>query len=299
MVAGMIGGFITALLFSCSYLGSAFFIRKHNSSLELLIFSQLFMGAVSLLLLPFFIPAPDGGARLKFLLFLLVWMAAFSAAQGSFFYAQKYIESSRISSLLGLKILVLALMWMLFYGKTLNLWQSIGIVLSVIAAVGMNWSGGHFALKGVAGVAVTIICFCLTDFAGFEMVYAVGTDNIVKSGITVALFAYALLGIVTLPFLIKVRWSRQKQLDAIPFALFWLPSQFTVLICFGLLDPVFGNVIQASRGVISVFLGMLACRIGLNVMECRISKKLWIRRILAALLMVGGIACFSFGRISG
>ena len=87
------------------------------------------------------------------------------------------------------------------------------------------------------------------------------------------------------------------QCHALPFSLLWLGSQMTLLICFGLIGPVFGNVIQSSRGLFSVIFGVVVCRLGVYVMEKSASGKLWLRRALAALLMIGGIACFSFGKI--
>ena len=46
----------TALMQSLSYLASGAFIKKHQSAFKLLIVSQLFMGACSVVLLPFFVP---------------------------------------------------------------------------------------------------------------------------------------------------------------------------------------------------------------------------------------------------
>ena len=129
------------------------------------------------------------------------------------------------------------------------------------------------------------------------MVLLADNGNIVTSGIAVTLLCYFTLGIFSLPFLLKIKISRQMLRDALPFAVLWLISQMTLLICFGMLHPVFGNVIQSSRGIFSVLLGCLACRLGWNVMENASSGRLWIRRGIAALLMISGIAAFSFGKI--
>ena len=51
--------------------------------------------------------------------------------------------------------------------------------------------------------------------------------------------------------------------------------------------------------IFSVLLGCLACHLGWDVMEQKASLMTWIRRAIAALLMIGGIACFSFGKIIG
>ena len=99
----------TAAMQSLSYLASASFIKKHGSGFKLLIFSHLAMGALSAVLLPFFLPVKffTGGTFSAIL--LAVWIVTFVLGQGGFFFSQKYIESSRLASLLGLKIIVLAI----------------------------------------------------------------------------------------------------------------------------------------------------------------------------------------------
>ena len=66
------------------------------------------------------------------------------------------------------------------------------------------------------------------------------------------------------------------------------------MTCFALVAPVFGNVILASRGIFSVLLGALLAVIGIRGVDANISKKQWIRRAIAALLMVLAIGIYSF-----
>lgn len=298
MLAGILLGAATAVLQSFSYLASAFFIRKHASALKLLISSHLLMGAAGMLLLPFCFPTELFASASRALLLLTAWIILFCLGQGGFFICQKEIESSRLASLLGLKIAVLSLIWVLFFGNRLNMLQIAGVVMCVVAAFAMNWSGGKtFTFRSLIVLALTLISFSLTDITETHMVLLADNGNIVTSGIAVTLLCYFTLGIFSLPFLLKVKLSRQMLRDALPFAALWLISQMTLLICFGMLHPVFGNVIQSSRALFSVLLGCLACRLGWNVMETASSGWLWIRRGIAALLMISGIAAFSFGKI--
>ena len=285
---------------SLSYLTSAFFIRRHDSALKLLICSHVAMGVCSAVMLPFFwkdgifsLPAELWG-------FLGLWMLMFMLGQGGFFLSQKLIESSRLASLLGLKIIVLSAIWILVFRQTLNFLQIIGILLSVTAAFAINWSGGKkLDLKALIVLTLTLVFYSITDFTETHMVVMCNRENIVRAGIAVTLLCYTVLGVCSLPMLIKTRWNWKMQLDAIPFSLLWLFSQMTLLICFGIISPVFGNVIQSSRGIFSVVFGVAACKLGFDVMENAASKKVWLRRALAALLMISGIACFSFGKIIG
>lgn len=294
-------GLFTALAQSVSYLASAYFINKHGSAFKLLICSQLFMGIFSALLLPFLPPMEIFSSLRMGWGCLLVWVTMFFLGQGGFFFAQKQIESSRLASLLGLKIIVLSSLWMILNGTVLNPLQFTGVLLCVTAAFAMNWSGkSTMPLKGLAALMITLICYSLTDLSETAMVnlQSSGSMSVVKSGISVTLLCYVALGICSLPFAGKIKWNWQIQKDAIFFSCIWLFSQMTLLICFGMLGPVFGNVIQATRGIFSVLLGVLACRLGIRGVEKNIPNSMWIRRILAALLMLISIVCFSFGQIS-
>lgn len=298
MFWGILLGIATAVMQSLSYLVSASFIRKHGSGFKLLIFSHLAMGAVSAFLLPFFFPDKFFSGGVKYLLLLGLWVVSFVLGQGGFFFSQKHIESSRLASLLGLKIIVLAFAWVFIFGQALNRLQMSGILLSCCAAFMMNWSGGKsLTFKGILAWAVTLISFSATDLAETEMVLFADQGNIVTAGIGITLLCYLVLGICSVPFLFKTPWHWQIQKDAFPFALLWLFSQMTLLICFGLVGPVFGNIVQSSRGMFSVALGVIACRMNWDVMEFCNDRRMWIRRGIAALMMTAGIICFSFGKI--
>ena len=298
MFSGIVFGIATALMQSLSYLTSAFFIRRHDSALKLIICSQVSMGVCSAVMLPFF--WKDGIFSLPPELwgFLGLWILMFILGQGGFFLSQRLIESSRLSSLLGLKIIVLSAIWILVFHQTLNFLQITGILLSVTAAFAINRSGGkRFDIKALSVLTMTLIFYSITDFTETHMVLLCNQGNIVRAGIAVTLLCYTVLGICSLPVLIKTGWNWKMQRDAIPFSLLWLFSQMTLLICFGVIGPVFGNVIQSIRGIFSVIFGAAACKLGFDVMENAASKEVWLRRALAALLMIGSIACFSFGKI--
>ena len=144
---------------------------------------------------------------------------------------------------------------------------------------------------------MTLVCYSLTDLSETAMVHLADQGNVVKAGITITLFCYTVLGICSLPFVVKAQWNWKMQKDSASFAVIWLGSQMTLLICFGILGPVFGNVIQSIRGLFSVLLGVLVCYFGVSGVENKVSATMWLRRGLAALLMLISIVCFSFGKI--
>lgn len=299
MLTGIIAGLISALLQSTSYICSAGFMLKYKSSLRLVIFSQLVMGAVCLPFVPFLFPEQLLHMLPEFTLWIAAWVVCFTVGQTAFFNTLRSIEASRMSSLLGLKIIVLSIIYVLLMRTPLSLLQWIAVILSTLAAVGMNWSGGaRFTFKGILWLLVTLIAYSLTDMTETHLVTMPKSGNIIRDSFAIGAVCYSLLGILTLPFLLKFRWTTKQFVKSIPFALTWYLSQVTLFICFGLLGTVFGNVIQASRGLISIGIGILLLHLGLGRLDSKISPAMWVRRIVAAILMAAGIILYSFAKLS-
>ena len=82
--------------------------------------------------------------------------AAFGSLFGQlfFFRAEKFLEPSRISSLMGLRVLLVALAYAIFWGRHYDLWQWGGIAVAVFSAVLMNDQNGKFRLHGLG----TFVC---------------------------------------------------------------------------------------------------------------------------------------------
>lgn len=294
LAVGILAGVATALLQAISYVCSASFMQKYRSSLRLVIFSQLVMGAFSLLFLPFFFPTGLEGRLWEFFGWIVVWVTVFMVGQVAFFSTLRSIEASRMSSLLGLKIIVLAFLYVAVMRESLAAGQWLAVVLSAAAAVGMNWSGGnHFTLKGLFWLLVTLVFYSLTDMTENHLVRMPEGVGILRTAFGVGVTCYAILGVLTLPMLWKFRWTTRQFVLAIPFAASWFFSQVALFVCFGLLGTVFGNVIQASCGLISIGIGMLLVRWGLGKLDARISRRMWLRRIAAGILMTAAIILYA------
>ena len=298
MLFGIAAGVVTALLQAISYVCSAGFMLKYKSPLRLVIFSQLAMGVFCLPFVPFLFPAELLGQLPEFALWVGVWLMVFSIGQIAFFSALRTIESSRISSLLGLKIIVLSVIYVLLLRTPLTGLQWLAVFLSTVAAVGMNWSGGaRFSGKGLCFLALALIFYSLTDMTETRLVNMMPSEgNIIRNSFAVGTVCYSILGIATLPFLLKFRWTNRQFVRAIPFALAWFLSQVALFVCFGTIGTVFGNVIQSSRGVISIVIGILLLRFGLGKLDAKISDAMWLRRAVASILMALGIILYSLAR---
>ena len=298
MFLGIVAGLACALFQSVSYVCSAGFMLRYKSSLRLVIFSQLVMGAFCLPFAPFLFPPQLLECLPEFILWVIAWIGCFTVGQIGFFTTLRSIEASRMSSLLGLKMLVLAMICVLFAGTPLSGLQWFAVLLSTVAAVGMNWSGGaHFTRKGLFWLLVTLVAYSLTDMVETRLVLLPKSGNIIRDSFAIGTVCYAVLGILTLPLLARFRWSTRQFVKAAPFAVSWYLSQVALFVCFGLLGTVFGNVIQASRGLISIALGILLLHYGFGRLDARISRAMWLRRAAAAILMAAGIILYSLAKL--
>ena len=296
MIFGIFSGLAAAFLNSVGYLFSAFFLRKCNSPVRLLIFAQTWMMLLSLPLLLCLYPA--GVVRSgRLFATLAVWIIVFFVGQGAFFMALRFFEASRLSSLLGLKIIVLTAICIVADRAFPNFGQYLAILMAAVAAVTINWSGsgGSLKSKGWIFVFITLICYSLADILETAIVLCFVESGLgpVRSAFASTALSYTALGFVSLPGLFFVKPDRHFLLSG-PYALVWLLSQAALLTCFSQVLPVFGNVILASRGMFSVLLGALASAVGLGAIEARITRAQWVRRGLAAFLMVLAIAVYSF-----
>lgn len=300
MFFGIITGFATALINSAGYLFSSRFLLYYKSPVRLLIMASMLMMLISLPFMIWLCPfalIPDlpvylGETVLSGLLFLL--------GQGAFFGALRFFEASRLSSLLGLKIIVLSIIFVIF-GGVLNLWQCTAVVLAALSALMFNWSGSQkSSLKGWALLLITLVAYSCVDMLETDLVVKMQEYtgfSPLRSSLAVVPLMYAVLGAMCLPGLFFYKPDKGQLGKAFPYALLWLLSQVLLLCCYTFLKPVFGNVILATRGIFSVLAGAVLPCFGLAALDSKIPASLWIRRGIAALVMLGAIALYSFASV--
>ena len=296
MIFGILAGLTAAFLNSIGYLFSAFFLKKSNSPFKLLVFAQTWMLIFSVPFIWFLLPEKGIADPAKFFTALAYWVIVFCIGQASFFLALRHFEASRLSSLLGLKIIVLTVIYMFVNRSIPNAGQWLAVFMAAAAAMLINYSaGGSWKSRGWIYVFVTLICYSLSDINETTLVLCLVESGLspLRSAFAATMTNYVALGILTLPGLFFFKPDKTFHLSA-PYAAFWLLSQVSLMTCFALVAPVFGNVILASRGIFSVLLGALLVVIGIQGVDAHISRKQWIRRGIAALLMVIAIGIYSF-----
>ena len=297
MFTGVLCGLGAALCNSFGYLASAKCMKITTRPLQLLIYAHVWMMLLSLPFVWFFLPEGGIAEQRAFLKALLYFMIVFFTGQGAFFVALRYFEPSKLSSLLGLKIIVLTLIYAIFRNTIPNLLQILAIGLSAFAAVMINWSGkGKLLTWGWCFVFAVLVCYSLSDINETAMVLSVRAGNVslLQSAFCVTTLAYSALGICCSPGMFCFHFDKKLFLWSMPYALLWLISQVFLFCCYAMVLPVFGNVILACRGIFSVLLGAILSGLGIQGWDARISRKQWILRGVASLLMIGAIALYSF-----
>ena len=286
-----------ALLNSFCYIFSARFLLKHKSPLRMLLIVQVLMMVMSLPPLPFLYPFGAIERILPLAGLVAVWVLVFFIGQGCFFRAQNHFEASRLASLLGLKIIVLAVLYISLEHKNLGLFQWLAVLVAAGAGMLFNWSGSSRTNPiGWLFLATTLVCYSTADITETRLVLMTQQTglSLMRSALGATFLLYGVLGLTALPFFVWFKPTLPQVRDAFPYALFWLASQILLLAGFAAVKPVFGNVVLALRGVFSVLMGLLLARVGLGALDSRdIPRRKWIQRGVAALLMILTIALYS------
>ena len=159
MVLGLIYGFVAALGQSISYFCTRLFvIRRAQGVISLLVLGHLLMVAAAALLLPVVWPErmPPVGA---FFWPLMGTAWFYLLGQAGFFFALRYIDASRVSPMLGLKIVILAAITVVILDHPLSPLKWAGVVLSVAAAFVLNYSGGRLSWRVLGGVLFACLMY--------------------------------------------------------------------------------------------------------------------------------------------
>ncbi|MBQ9787597.1 MAG: hypothetical protein IJW33_05460 [Lentisphaeria bacterium] len=300
MIFGMICGFAAAIINSAGYLFNARFLQRYPSPLRLLAVATFLIMLIALPLMLVFFPFGVLPCWWKYVLQTVLASALFLAGQGCFFGAMRYFEASRISSLLGLKIVVLSVLF-IAAGGTLNWKQLTAVLAAAIAGMIFNRAGTQrVSWRGWVLLMMTLIFYSSVDMVETDLVVKMrqySNFSTFRSSFAVVTMIYTVLGMLMLPVLFRLKTDKEQLKEGLPYAILWLLSQVLLFACFANLKPVFGNVILATRGIFSVAAGLLLPYMGLAALDSKIPMSLWMRRIAAALLMIGAIALYSFGSL--
>lgn len=314
MITGLATGLAAALCQSLSYLATRHYVQSRlgtgatGSSRQILVLGHVWMGLFSAILL--WAAWPGNGLPISQMLEPLLSMTAFYlVGQSATTFALRYAEPSRVSPLMGFKIVVLAILASFLTQPRisgqplppgLTPLQYIAAALAVAAALALNTSvGGGGALRRRAALSILIACVAYsfadwnitrTNIAIFRLAPGISA---LRASLLSAGLCYLLAGFVGAALL--PAWGSRKPKDwsdAIPFALLWFIAMLFLYACFSEVGPLLGNILQSTRGLISILLGSLLIYLGHLHIEPVTGKGVLARRLAAGLLMFAAVALY-------
>ena len=291
MFLGLLAGIATAIIQPFAYLFSRAFINRGGHALELLVYSHVIMGCFSGLLLLFYIPELEMTPVLA--MRLCGSVVTFLIGQGAYFLTAKFMEPSRLTTLLGLKIIFLVLLNLVFFQQILAGEHIIAVILCTASAFVMNRSGCRMDLKTLAALMLCCLFLAASDIMDMLLVNEMPFSSVISSGIAATALCYFALSLVILPSLAFISVDRKKFRAALPYSLAWLISMITLFICFGAVGTVFANIIQSCRALVQVILGTVVAWMGYAALEGRVSGGQWLGRGVAACMVMTAVSIYT------
>jgi drug/metabolite transporter (DMT)-like permease len=293
--SGVITGLGMAFFQSCSYLGSRYFYsRTQGGGFHLLAVSHIQMGILSAVLLWLILPAvPLPWDRLW--LPVALNSLAYMTGQAFFLLALKESNPSQVASLLALKLILISLGSLIVLGLSVSLLQAAGIALSMAAVLLLHSSKDRIAPKGLIFSLLAVAGYSVSDLLITVIVRQLDQAQITDPAFTGTCLVYicnGLIGLCMLPFLRDCFKKPGLWLYALPFALTWYIAINLIFQTFLVLGPVFGNILQSTRGLISVVLGKLVLLFGIKGLEESMPRHAFLRRLGAAILMTASVSLF-------
>jgi len=295
MILGIICGFFAAISQCVSYIFSKKYIHKDGNAFQLLIASHIIMGIFALISLAVLLLENDLPPFKVYWFELLKVNAFYMLAQMSFFMAISKTEASRVAPLLGLKVIFIALFGISFLNIELVLWQWVAVVICFCGAVMSNWSGKSIPFPSVLYLLGAVVGYSLSDIniKLFIDCFEVQSGERAISILIAASLSYFYLGLFSLLIILFVRSVKIKHLKpALAFSCWWFVAMLFLFACFGFIGPLFGNIIQSTRGIIAVILGAIIAKFAWSEHEEKLSRSILIRRIASALLISCAIVIY-------
>lgn len=294
LALGITLGLACAVCQSLAYLGSRWYTQSRGGrgAAQLLVLSHVLQGAVALPLALILWPA-DLPPATRWAAPLFVGIGGYVLGQISLFWALRFTDASRVSPLLGIKLLILAAATVLLLGDPFTAGQAVAVAMSVAAAFALNYTGGAVPLRATVALLITCVGYAVSDLSIRFLVAGMEPVEKLHASVFGVAVSYALCGagsVVLLPWLGSRRLQDWR--DAAPYAFAWLAAMAALYVCFATIGVVLGNILQATRGIVSILLGALVAKLGHVHVEATVSRGVFLRRLAAGAAMVAAIVLF-------
>ncbi len=294
-ILGITTGLAAAVCQSLSYLATRYYVqpRPSGASKTLLVLSNIEMGIPSAILLAYYwgkFPIDWSRAIIPLAGVIIFYILG----QLGLMIALKYAEPSRVSPLLGFKLVVLALLTAFLTTQGVNLWQWVAVIICLFGALSLYRSGGRMPMKATLALVIACVSYSLSDWNITGVIHAMPDDVPLMSRCFFSLaLNYTITGILALPLLPFIHITgRRDWRDSAPFAASWFIAMVFLFLCFGLVGPLYGNILQSTRGIISIFMGWALVRLGSGHMEPNQGKGDFLRKLAAGTLMFAAVVLY-------
>lgn len=297
---GILFGLTTALSQTVAYVFSRIFVIRHKHAFwQLLIVSHVYMGIAALIALLFLWPDNPPPVR-QYIAPLIALTFFYLGGQCCLLLAMRFTNPSRIAPLLGTKIIILAILATCFFDKTTTPLQWLAVILCFAAVLTLNFSGGSLSLKSIGLLLATCTLYSLSDLNIDKFINNATVHSPMHTAIWGATMSYAMLGIIATPvaLIIKPKMIVSDIRLSLPFSMLWLIAIITLFFCIGIVGPLFSVILQSSRGIMAIILGGLLAKKGWSNIEVHVSRKTFMQRIAAAILLILAVTLYAFGRPS-
>jgi drug/metabolite transporter (DMT)-like permease len=296
MLNGILLGFGAAVFQSTSYIGSRVFSHKYpDKTLHLLSLSHIIMGVFALLMLPFVWPDTMSPCS-EYVISLTACSGFYLIGQTMLFVSLKKSSASRVSPLLGIKVFILAFIGIAFLGQKFGILQWTAIAMSVVAAWMLSRTGEKLSFGGAILIFLTCLAYCLSDINIKILVNHfdyLGRTNAILLAVCLSYIVCGIAAIVLLFFL--PRPTKKMFAYSLPFATAWFAAMLFLFACFSGIGVVYGNIVQSSRGVLSIIMGAALVRYNFEYLDQKVPRIIFFQRLAAAALMSGAIALYYLG----
>jgi len=227
------------------------------------------------------------------------------------FITLMHTDASRVSPLLGMKIVILAVIVVVALGDRLTAMQWGGVALATFAAMMLASTGGRLGLKPALLIAATCLCFVMSDLCIRLMIEAwLPAHQLTEDTAALAQIKSSAVGVKAsmLGMCLSYLWAGTAALAILPvakasrwdhwrgsmgYAGSWFVSMVLLFACFALVGIVLGNILQSTRGLMSIALGSIVAWAGHHHLEAHASRSVVLRRALAAVVMTAAVALYA------
>lgn len=299
MWLGVTMGLLAGLGHSLAYVATRWFTQDRGRPTgQLLVLSHVVMGVVSGAALPWL--WLDGlGWDARWLGPYAGLIVFFVVAQCCLIASLRLADASRIAPLLGLKVALLAVLSVAL-GESLGWGQWAGVGLAVASALVLNGVGGRLPWRATALVVVACASYAVADTfivltveAGRELSGSGGAMAGPMWCVAVVYFGIGVIAAALLPKWGSRSWGAWR--DALPYSGVWLLGMVCLYTAFATLGTVLGAILQSTRGLMSIGLGVWLAHRGWQHLEQKHGAGVVWRRVGAAALMTAAVALYVMG----